>query len=654
MKKLLSILTALILATALPGAANDLNLSQVKPGGIGNDGKQIPMENAITNGSLASFHEAIDMGLTDSPAFTGLTLSGLSTTRVPFLTTGGQFTDSASLTFNSGTGALSATSFVGTVSQATNSTNIGITDDTTTNATMYPLWVTAATGNLPAKVSSTKLTFNPSTGALATTGPLSGGAITGTTGTFSGLLRSSTGQLKSSGFGADTGSGAVIFNQTESNYILGSGTQLQFVLNNSQVGLLTLTGLNNVVIGATTAEAATTTVLSATTSLNVGTATAILDANFTVQVPVATSALRAFHLLKGTGYGAVYGYSNNAANYGGPGAFFGTVINEPANVIVNNAVVTSTTATGLAVTGTLSASGNATVGGTVANNSLTVSRSGANASSIILQGFTNQPSIEWTATSGGLRFVNGVTEYMSLSTTGLAVTGTLGVTYAGAGAGTNITNSDDTSGTFFTAFKKGNGTTIGSVSRVALTDAVVYTTTSDENFKTGIKPVNDAEIIAAVEAAQVVLFKWKADGTDDLGVTAQGLAASHPLWLRIHAVLPGSVRPGYDYATDQARLDRVLARKVAYEGALKEHAAEVGRVSILNEEMAKSFFRGNKEAHEIPEAPVLEVATEDNEPEYKPWTVNPGKVTWVLLAYAQIQARRVNAIEARLAKLETK
>ena len=43
---------------------------------------------------------------------------------------------------------------------------VTITDDTTTNATMYPTWVTAATGNLPVKVASTKLTFNPSAGLL--------------------------------------------------------------------------------------------------------------------------------------------------------------------------------------------------------------------------------------------------------------------------------------------------------------------------------------------------------------------------------------------------------------------------------------------------------------------------------------------------------
>jgi len=63
------------------------------------------------------------------------------------------------------------------VGTATNATNIGITDDTTTNATMYPVWVTTNTGNLPAKVTSTKLSFNPSTGVLTATGGISGGTF---------------------------------------------------------------------------------------------------------------------------------------------------------------------------------------------------------------------------------------------------------------------------------------------------------------------------------------------------------------------------------------------------------------------------------------------------------------------------------------------
>lgn len=65
-----------------------------------------------------------------------------------------------------------------TATTATNATNTAIIDDSTTNATMYPTWVTTTTGNLPQKISSTKLTFNPSTAALTTASFI--GALTGT------------------------------------------------------------------------------------------------------------------------------------------------------------------------------------------------------------------------------------------------------------------------------------------------------------------------------------------------------------------------------------------------------------------------------------------------------------------------------------------
>jgi hypothetical protein len=53
-----------------------------------------------------------------------------------------------------------------TATTATNATNSAITNDDTTNATMYPVWVTANTGNLPLKTSSADITFNPFTGLL--------------------------------------------------------------------------------------------------------------------------------------------------------------------------------------------------------------------------------------------------------------------------------------------------------------------------------------------------------------------------------------------------------------------------------------------------------------------------------------------------------
>lgn len=56
-------------------------------------------------------------------------------------------------------------------------TNINITDDTTTNADYLPVWVTASSGSLPAKVTSTKLKFNPGTGILTVTGGIGGGTF---------------------------------------------------------------------------------------------------------------------------------------------------------------------------------------------------------------------------------------------------------------------------------------------------------------------------------------------------------------------------------------------------------------------------------------------------------------------------------------------
>jgi hypothetical protein len=64
-----------------------------------------------------------------------------------------------------------------TAGTATNATNVAITDDTSTAAEMYLSWVTTTTGNLPIKVSSTKLKFNPFTGVLTATGGVTGGAF---------------------------------------------------------------------------------------------------------------------------------------------------------------------------------------------------------------------------------------------------------------------------------------------------------------------------------------------------------------------------------------------------------------------------------------------------------------------------------------------
>ena len=82
----------------------------------------------------------------------------------------------ASSTTLAGLTSVTSTTFVGDLSgnattatsatSATNATNVGVTDNTSTNATYYPTFVSNTTGNLPITVSSTKLKYNPSTGAL--------------------------------------------------------------------------------------------------------------------------------------------------------------------------------------------------------------------------------------------------------------------------------------------------------------------------------------------------------------------------------------------------------------------------------------------------------------------------------------------------------
>lgn len=111
----------------------------------------------------------------------------------PTTISGYGITDAASLTANqtiSGVNTFSnaGSTFAGNAATATNSTNsanVGVTDDTISNTTVYPLWATAGAGNLPVKVTSTKLSFNPSTGVLTSTSFT--GAGTGLTGTAASL-----------------------------------------------------------------------------------------------------------------------------------------------------------------------------------------------------------------------------------------------------------------------------------------------------------------------------------------------------------------------------------------------------------------------------------------------------------------------------------
>jgi len=80
-----------------------------------------------------------------------ITASGISTSK---------------LKYNPSTGTVTATAFVGSGSGLTGAGST-VSDDTSTNATFYPVLTQTTSGTITAsKVSTTKLTFNPSTGGL--------------------------------------------------------------------------------------------------------------------------------------------------------------------------------------------------------------------------------------------------------------------------------------------------------------------------------------------------------------------------------------------------------------------------------------------------------------------------------------------------------
>lgn len=115
-------------------------------------------------------------------------------------------------------GIITATSFVGDGSGLTGAGST-VADDTTTNATFYPLFTTITDGTVTAtKVSTSKLTFNPSTGTVVATtfsGALSGNSSTATT-----LQTART--INGISF---NGSANIITNPTSGAYSNGNGTR---------------------------------------------------------------------------------------------------------------------------------------------------------------------------------------------------------------------------------------------------------------------------------------------------------------------------------------------------------------------------------------------------------------------------------------------
>jgi Chaperone of endosialidase len=228
-----------ITANTLSGTANNANYfggyapsyytnaSNISSGTLSNDRLSNIPNSSLANTSITINGTNISLGSSGSIT-AGATITDDTTTNATRYVmlgsaTSGAYTSanvsSTKLSFNPSTGTLSATGFSGSGASLTSIPNIAlsnssitingssvslggstsisagatITDDTTTNATRYIVFDDATSGSMTTVgVSSTKLTFNPSTGILSATGfsgPLSnaltfntsGGAAAGST-----------------------------------------------------------------------------------------------------------------------------------------------------------------------------------------------------------------------------------------------------------------------------------------------------------------------------------------------------------------------------------------------------------------------------------------------------------------------------------------
>lgn len=163
-----------------------------------------------------------------------------------------------------GTGTAYAFTLAGTSGQVLTSAGAGtptwttpvnyatVTDDTTTNATRFPLFAAVTTGNLTAEfTSSTKFQFNPSTGALTTTSLTPTNAL--------GIAYGGTGATTLAGASIATYTGS----ETLTNKTLTNPTVTNYV--ESVVAIGTVTTTNTIALTSGTVQTATLTASTACT-----------------------------------------------------------------------------------------------------------------------------------------------------------------------------------------------------------------------------------------------------------------------------------------------------------------------------------------------------------------------------------------------------
>jgi hypothetical protein len=266
---------------------------------------------------------------------------------------------------------------VGTATTATNATNTAITDDTTTNATMYPTWVTSTTGNLPQKTSSTKLSFNPSTGALSATG------FNGSGSSLTGIVTSA---VAGTGISVSGATGAVTIGNTGvTSIVAGTGISIS-----GGTGAVTVTN---------------------TASSLPGSQGQAFTSSGTFTIPAGITALKITVVGGGGGGNGGWGLFQDPDIGGGGGGGGGTAISYLTGLTPGNTLAV-TIGAGATAKGTYGGSGAANAGGssTVASGtqSITTITGGGGAGSLItVSARPGRGGAGGTATNGTINIPGG-------------------------------------------------------------------------------------------------------------------------------------------------------------------------------------------------------------------------------------------------------
>jgi len=143
--------------------------------------------------------------------------------------------------------------------------------------------------------------------------------------------------------------------------------------------------------------------------------------------------------------------------------------------------------------------------------------------------------------TGGNLAVAGTLSATGSINYGAATDGAFSAIFAGnALNGIQLRDSTDTSGAVFAAFRNGSATTIGSISRVTTTNAVVYNTTSDARLKENLRDFTDSGRL--IDSLKPRVFDWKnsdENGKNVVGFIAQEEHAADPMFAHIGAVSVG-------------------------------------------------------------------------------------------------------------------